>query len=124
MTHGTVVVEGVGAVDNSPPEHIPHEEYSGVERTKARILLPDSVKALRNEVYELKTRHSKELVEMAKELGAVVSVNTELVKEVKVLSSTVKDLVDALHGVTQQKLKGPAVTVAPTQNIELNRIYE
>ncbi len=43
VKHGTVIVvnekgEMVGTEDVSPPEHIPHEEYSGIERTKARIL--------------------------------------------------------------------------------------
>jgi hypothetical protein len=54
VKHGTVIVDGVGAIDNSPPEHIPHEEYFGIDRTRARILLLDSIKALRNEVYEFK----------------------------------------------------------------------
>ena len=137
VKHGTVTVDGVGAIDNSPPEHIPHEEYFGIDRTRARNLLPDSIKALRSEVYEFKNQHSESIQYLKKEVAVLrtkneelISVNTELVKaniatvqEVKILSSQVKSLLDALQAV-QQKTKGPEVTVATTQNIELNRIYE
>jgi DNA-binding MarR family transcriptional regulator len=55
VKHGTVIVQGDGAIDNSPPEHIPHEEYSGVERAKARILLPDTLKAVNNKLSDFKS---------------------------------------------------------------------
>jgi hypothetical protein len=111
VTHGTVTVDGVGAIDNSPPEHIPHEEYFGIDRTRARILLPDSIKALLNEIYEFKNHHSESIQDLKKEVAVLrtkneelVSVNAELVKaniattqEVKILSSQVKSLLDALH---------------------------
>jgi len=41
---GTCIVEGVGGIDCSPPERVPHEEYRGKERAKARLLLPDKVR--------------------------------------------------------------------------------
>jgi len=44
VKNGTCIVEGVGSVDCSPPERVPHEEYCGKERAKARLLLPDSVR--------------------------------------------------------------------------------
>ena len=47
---GTVSVEGVGSIDCSPPDHVPHEEYVGKERGKARLLLPDSIKRLESKV--------------------------------------------------------------------------
>jgi hypothetical protein len=37
---GTTVVEGVGSIDNSPPERVPHEEYVGKDLAKARLLMP------------------------------------------------------------------------------------
>jgi len=53
VKHGTIIVEGVGSVDQSPPEKEPHEEYEGKERAKARLLLPDSVKRLEMKVDSL-----------------------------------------------------------------------
>ena len=53
VKHGTVIVEGVGSIDESPPEKVPHEEYEGKERAKARLLLPDSVKRLEMKVDSL-----------------------------------------------------------------------
>lgn len=50
VKHGTIITEGVGSTDNSPPERVPHEEYVGVERAHARHLLPDSVKRIENKV--------------------------------------------------------------------------
>lgn len=50
VKYGTVITEGVGSTDNSPPERVPHEEYSGVERAHARHLLPDSVSRLERKV--------------------------------------------------------------------------
>lgn len=50
VKNGTVIVEGVGSIDQSPPERIPHEEYKGIDRAKARLLLPDSVKVLMDKV--------------------------------------------------------------------------
>jgi hypothetical protein len=55
VRHGTCIVEGVGSVDNSPPERVPHEEYNGVERARARLLLPDSVRSLELKVDELRS---------------------------------------------------------------------
>lgn len=56
VKNGTVIVEGVGSIDQSPPERIPHEEYKGIERAKARLLLPDSVKALMDKVDSLQAQ--------------------------------------------------------------------
>jgi hypothetical protein len=46
VKNGTCIVEGVGSVDCSPPERVPHEEYCGKERAKARLLLPDKVRRM------------------------------------------------------------------------------
>jgi hypothetical protein len=57
---GTTVVEGVGSIDNSPPERVPHEEYVGKDLAKARLFMPLRLKCLEvkvdglnNEVHEL-----------------------------------------------------------------------
>lgn len=50
VKHGTCIIDGKSSTDNSPPEHIPHEEYNGKERAKARQLLPDSVHRLEMKV--------------------------------------------------------------------------
>jgi len=31
---GTMIVEDVGSIDNSPPERVPHEEYVGKDLLK------------------------------------------------------------------------------------------
>ena len=127
VKHCTVIVDGVGTVDNSPPEHIPHEEYTGIERAKARILLPDTVKSLRNEVYAFKTDSKANIDSLKKEIGELksqnielISTNIELVKEVKVLSSQVRVLIGALHEGSQPKQQEQSVTTASI----LERIYE
>jgi len=38
--YGAVSVEGVGSVDHSPPERVPHSEYRGVENVRDYILMP------------------------------------------------------------------------------------
>jgi hypothetical protein len=68
VKHGTVICEGVGSTDNSPPERVPHEEYSGVERAHARLLLPDSVKRLELKVDSL----SDCVVRLTESVGSVV----------------------------------------------------
>ena len=57
---GTTVVEGVGSIDNSPPERVPHEEYKGRDLSKARLFMPlrllrleTKVDSLGSEVHEL-----------------------------------------------------------------------
>jgi hypothetical protein len=43
---GTTIVEDVGAIDASPPERVPHEEYRGRDLGKARLLMPLQVRRL------------------------------------------------------------------------------
>jgi hypothetical protein len=50
---GTTNVDGVGSIDNSPPEHIPHEEYIGKDLAKERLLMPKSIKALEVKLAEM-----------------------------------------------------------------------
>lgn len=50
---GTTIVQGIGSVDRSPPERVPHEEYTGVDRARARLMLPDQVRRLERKVDEL-----------------------------------------------------------------------
>jgi len=61
VKYGTVITEGVGSTDQSPPEKKPHEEYTGVERAHARHLLPDSVMRLEMKVDSL-TKITESLV--------------------------------------------------------------
>ncbi len=58
VKNGTCIVDGVGSVDNSPPERIPHEEYVGKDRVKARLLLPDAVRTLTDKVDGLQVQVS------------------------------------------------------------------
>jgi hypothetical protein len=51
---GTTVVEGVGSIDNSPPERVPHEEYVGKDLAKARLMMPLRLRRLEGEVQELR----------------------------------------------------------------------
>jgi len=50
VKNGTCIVDGVGSEDNSPPENVPHEEYMGKDRAKARLLLPDQVFRLEKKI--------------------------------------------------------------------------
>jgi hypothetical protein len=54
VKNGTCIVECVGSIDNSPPEHVPHEEFNGKERARARMLLPDSVRCLELKIDDLR----------------------------------------------------------------------
>jgi hypothetical protein len=92
VKHGTVIVHGVGTTDNSPPEHIPHEEYSGVERAKARILLPDAVKGLNAQVSDLR----REFAESEVRVENVLSIVETLVGEQRVGNRMLERLVDTL----------------------------
>lgn len=78
---GTVISEGVGATDASPPERVPHEEYMGVERARARLLLPDSVSRLERKVDVLSDNVAR-LVEgmgrLADAVGRLVSVEPKV----------------------------------------------
>lgn len=54
VKYGTAILEGpdgrLSSTDNSPPEHVPHEEYDGKERAIARQRLPDSMKRVEAKV--------------------------------------------------------------------------
>ena len=50
VKHGTIIVEDVGSIDDSPPERIPHEEYYGKKLGKERLLLPITVRRLEEKV--------------------------------------------------------------------------
>jgi hypothetical protein len=145
VKNGRVVVEGVGSIDASPPEHIPHEEYTGIERAKARILLPDTVKRLRTEVYDLRVQsdlrtsetekflkclkseinelkhNNKELVKTNLELTAT---NIETIREVKTLSGQMKNLIDALRESEQKKQPPENNVMPPSSANQLSRVYE
>ena len=51
IKYGTTIVENVGSIDNSPPERIPHEEYTGKDLAKQRLLMPLKVFQL-NQIIE------------------------------------------------------------------------
>jgi hypothetical protein len=74
VKHGTIITEGVGSTDNSPPERVPHEEYSGVDRAHARHLLPDSIRRLESKV-DVLTESTTKLVGL---VGQVSDVLTKL----------------------------------------------
>ena len=73
VRHGTVTVEGSDGVhsstDCSPPEHVPHEEYHGKERARARQLLPDSVRRLESKVDLLNETSGRVLAALDRLLG-------------------------------------------------------
>jgi len=50
---GTTIVDGVGSIDCSPPEKIPHEEYHRRELAKERLLMPLHVRRLEDKVDSL-----------------------------------------------------------------------
>jgi hypothetical protein len=72
---GTTVVEGVGSIDNSPPERVPHEEYIGKDLAKARLLMPLRLNYLECEIQELRKHieglnvNLRELVSVLRETG-------------------------------------------------------
>ena len=47
---GTMIVEDVGSIDNSPPERVPHEEYVGKDLAKARLLMPLRLNRLEKQI--------------------------------------------------------------------------
>lgn len=47
---GTTIVENVGSIDCSPPERVPHEEYSGRELSKERLLMPITLRRLERKI--------------------------------------------------------------------------
>jgi hypothetical protein len=53
---GTTIVEGVGSIDVSPPEKIPHEEYQGRDLAKERLLMPFRIHRLEGKVDSLATQ--------------------------------------------------------------------
>jgi hypothetical protein len=73
VRHGTVTVAGPNgvqsSVDCSPPEHVPHEEYHGKERARARQLLPDSVRRLESKVDLLNETNGRVLAVLDRLLG-------------------------------------------------------
>ena len=70
MKYGVVITEGVGSTDASPPERVPHEEYSGLERAHARHLLPDSVRRIESKVDVLTDSLQKVVVSFDKFAGS------------------------------------------------------
>ena len=76
---GTCIVEGVGSVDNSPPERVPHEEYQGRDRARARLLLPDSVRRLELKVDGM-VESVNRLVDTLGKLVVSAEVRPELLK--------------------------------------------
>jgi len=66
---GTTVVEGVGSIDNSPPERIPHEEYRGRDLGKARLMMPLRLQRLEEKVENLSCNIEK-LVDVFEKIAA------------------------------------------------------
>jgi hypothetical protein len=55
VKHGTIIVhnkngERLGAIDDSPPERVPHEEYNGEELGRQRLLFPFTLRRLEEKV--------------------------------------------------------------------------
>lgn len=75
---GTTIVEGVGSIDNSPPERVPHEEYVGKDLAKARLLMPLKLSRLEQRVEEVE----KKLTDLSDNVCELVSIlKTALVPE-------------------------------------------
>ena len=80
---GTTIVDGVGSIDNSPPERVPHEEYVGKDLAKARLLMPLKLSRLEQRVEDIE----KKLTILGDNVNELVSI----LKSAFVPSST-KDL--------------------------------
>lgn len=132
VKHGTVIVQGVGTIDNSPPEHIPHEEYSGVERAKARILLPDAMKALNNQVSDLRSELAESKIKSERQTEAtgrleqkaenIASAVETLASEQRTIASeqcNTNRLIERLADALEKLLKVGAETDKP-QSVEAN----
>ena len=74
VKYGTCVVDGVGSIDNSPPERVPHEEYVGPERAEARLMMPVTLKRVEGKVDDL-SACMREVHELLKTL---IQVTTEV----------------------------------------------
>ena len=48
--YGTVVVEGIGSLDHSPPENLAHLEYRGLVNTKNYVLMPIRVARIEQKI--------------------------------------------------------------------------
>lgn len=98
LKFGTVITEGVGRTDNSPPERRPHEEYDGEERAHARHLLPDSVKRLEGKVDQVNAnllKVTETLGALTTNLGRLVDALSPLAGE---LSSRAEDVKEPVKG--------------------------
>ena len=44
------IIQNIGSIDNSPPEKIPHEEYTGKNLAKQRLLMPIKITRLEQQL--------------------------------------------------------------------------
>ena len=77
VKHGTVIVhdkkgERLGAIDDSPPERVPHEEYDGEELGRQRLLFPFTLRRLEEKVDTL-TKDVDRLVDTMQKFTATFS---------------------------------------------------
>jgi DNA-binding MarR family transcriptional regulator len=88
IKNGTVNVEGVGSIDASPPEKIPHEEYNGVERAKERLLLPDRVKTVNDKVDQIE----QQMITLTNSVDRLADSMTNIADSVRKLTETFSSL--------------------------------
>ena len=81
--HGTVVVEGIGSLDHSPPENFAHLEYRGLVNIKNYVLMPIRVAKIEQKIDFLE----KNLESLTNSLEHVVGPLSKLVNimELKVV---------------------------------------
>lgn len=64
---GTTIVKGVGSIDESPPERVPHIEFEGEKNARDYLLMPSSVRRLENKVDNIE-KSMQQLVDVINQL--------------------------------------------------------
>ena len=59
IKYGTTIIQNIGSIDNSPPERIPHEEYTGKDLAKQRLLMPLTISRLEQKLEKIENNLSK-----------------------------------------------------------------
>ena len=89
--YGTVVVEGIGSLDHSPPENLAHLEYRGLVNIKNYLVMPIRVARIEQKVDSLE----RNLESLTNSLEHVVG---PLSKLVNLMESKVVEIDENKHG--------------------------
>jgi len=69
---GTTIVEGVGSLDNSPPERVPHEEFYSREIAKQRLLMPMRLRSMEEQIGKMESAIANNLKTFSEDMKNIV----------------------------------------------------